>query len=400
MRCIINTILLKKLCIISTTKTFLKDTLQMNSAALLYCSKCVMDSTDTALTLDENGVCNHCRDYEQMRQSWNLEALVEKNEIKTLFEKIKSNAKGKQYDCIVGLSGGVDSSYIALLAKEYGLNPLCVHLDNGWNSELAVANIHSIVKTLNFDLYTHVIDWEEFKDLQRSFFKANVVDIEVLSDHAIFGVIMQLAKKYKIKAILSGANISTEFVMPRTWVHRKQDLTNIKDIQSKFGTLKIKSFPQVSTLSHVISMYVLKYKVYKPLNYIHYNKEQVKTILKEKLNWRDYGGKHHESLFTKFYQAHILPTKFNIDKRKAHLSTLICSGQTTRLLALEELKKPLYNPAELPQDFEFVCKKLDFTIDEMNTYLKTPPRSHFEFKTDQWIFDILSWVQKTFNIAK
>jgi N-acetyl sugar amidotransferase len=359
-----------------------------------------MDSTDQFINFDSNGRCNHCNDYDAMNKSWSLDSLISNNEIEKLFNKIKTRGKGQQYDCIVGLSGGVDSSYIALLAKEYGLRPLCVHLDNGWNSELAVANIHNIVKINGFDLYTHVIDWEEFKDLQRSFFKANVVDIEVLSDHAIFGVIMQLAKKYNIKSILSGANISTEYIMPRSWVHRKQDLTNIKDIQKKFGTVKIKSFPQVSTLNHVLSMYVLGYKVYKPLNYLRYNKDQVKKVLTEKLGWRDYGGKHHESIFTKFYQAHILPTKFNIDKRKAHQSTLICSKQTTRDAALEELKKPLYNPNELPLDFEFVCKKLEFSETEMNSYLRSPPVPHSFYKSDQWIYDILSFIQKTFKLSK
>lgn len=372
----------------------------MTSPNQQVCINCVMDRTDHFIRFNEEGVCNHCLDYKQMSQSWHLEQHIRNNDLIQLFDKIKAQGKNKQYDCIVGLSGGVDSSYIAYLVKEHGLRPLCVHLDNGWNSELAVANIHSIVNKLGFDLYTHVIDWDEFKDLQRSFFKADVVDIEVLSDHAIFGVIMQLAKKYKVKAILSGANIATEYVMPRSWVHRKQDLTNIRDIQKTYGSVKIKSFPQVSTLSHVFSMYVLKYKAYKPLNLIDYNKQAVKKLLQEKLGWRDYGGKHHESLFTKFYQAHILPVKFNIDKRKAHLSTLICSGQITKAEALEELKKPLYNPAELPQDFEFVCKKLDFTKDEMTAYLARPPRSHYEFKSDQWIFDILSWVQKKFKIAK
>ena len=359
-----------------------------------------MDQTDKLINFDVNGVCNHCRDYDQMNKNWNLPTLIQNNEIEKLFAKIKKQGQRQQYDCIVGLSGGVDSSYIAYLAKQHGLRPLCVHLDNSWNSELAVANIHSIVQTLGFDLYTHVIDWEEFKDLQRSFFKANVVDIEVLSDHAIFGVIMQLARKYKVKSILSGANIATEYIMPRSWVHRKQDLANIKDIQKKYGTNKIKSFPQVSTLSHIFSMYVLKYKVYKPLNYIAYNKENVKKILQEKLGWRDYGGKHHESVFTKFYQAHILPKKFNIDKRKAHLSTLICSGQISRSQSLTELEKPLYNPNELLQDYEFVCKKLDFKKEEMENYLNSPPRSHYDFKSDQWLFDILSWFQKKFNIAK
>ena len=353
------------------------------------CTRCVMDTTDKFITFDEQGVCSHCHAYETIVKEWDLDNLIKNKKFESTIQKIKEDGTGKDFDCIVGLSGGVDSSYIAWLCKKNGLRPLCVHLDNGWNSELAVANIHSIVDRLGFDLYTHVIDWEEFKDLQRSFFKANVVDIELLSDHAIFGVIMDLAKKHNIKYILSGANIATEAIMPKSWVHRKQDLANIKSIQKQFGTRKIKSFPQVSTIEHVCSMYVLGYSVLKPLNKIEYNKKAAKEILIKELGWRDYGGKHYESIFTKFYQAYILPNKFNIDKRKAHLSTLINSNQMTKEEALEELKKPLYNNQDLESDTEYVCKKLGFTRQEFQDYMKAPARSHYEFDSDQWIFDLL-----------
>lgn len=363
------------------------------------CSHCVMDITDREICFNESGVCDHCLAYKVRAEELNIPEKINNKAVDQLFADIKKQGKNQKYDCIIGLSGGVDSSYIAILASQYGLRPLCVHLDNGWNSELSVANIHSIVQKLNFDLYTHVIDWDEFKDLQRSFFKANVIDIELLSDHAIFGVIMQVAKKHNIKAILSGANFSTEFIMPRTWVHRKQDLTNIRDIQNKFGTRKIKTFPQVSTFSHVLAMYIQGFKVLKPLNLINYDKKQTKQMLMDKIGWRDYGGKHHESLFTKFYQAHILPTKFNVDKRKAHLSTLICSGQVSRDQALTELKAPIYNPNELPQDYEFVCKKLDFTSEEMANYLKQPPVPHSAYKSDQWVYDALNWFKNKFKLS-
>lgn len=346
-----------------------------------------MDTTDPHIVFDAQGVCNHCHKYETLVQEWNLDFHLKNQSLEKQMAQVKNAGAGKEWDCLVGLSGGVDSSYIALLAKKFGLRPLCVHLDNGWNSELAVANIHNIVKKCQFELYTHVIDWEEFKDLQRSFFKAHVVDIELLSDHAIFGVILQLARKHHIKYILGGANYATEAIMPSAWVHRKQDLRNIQDIQKKFGTRKLKTFPRVSTLEHVFFMYVMGYKVLKPLNYINYNKQQVKEILKTEFSWRDYGGKHYESIFTKFYQAHILPTKFNIDKRKAHLSTLINSGQITREEAKLELSKPLYDPQELEADTEYVCKKLGFSRQEMEDYLHSPPQSHYKFATDQWLFD-------------
>lgn len=363
------------------------------------CSRCVMDTTDPQITFNSEGVCSHCLEYEKIEATWNLPELIKNHALEKQMEMIRTAGEGKDYDCIIGLSGGVDSSYVAYLAHKYKLRPLCVHLDNGWNSELAVANIHRIVEQFKFELYTHVINWEEFKDLQRSFFKANVVDIEVLSDHAIFGVIMQLAKKFKVKYILSGANYSTESILPKSWVHRKQDLANIRDIQNHFGTRPMETFPQVSTLSHVISMYLMGFKVLKPLNLIDYRKKEVKKFLIEEMGWRDYGGKHYESVFTKFYQAHILPTKFNIDKRKAHLSSLICSHQMTREDAFEELKAPLYSAKDLQNDMEFVCKKLGFTITEMEAYLKSPAISHYSYKSDQWIFDALNSIRKVFKPA-
>ena len=369
----------------------------MNSTRTI-CSRCVMDTTDPQITFDEKGVCSHCRSYEKTVQAWNLKSHLENKTLDKVFSEIKQKGQGQDFDCIMGLSGGVDSSYIAWMAKEKGLRPLCVHLDNGWNSELATANIHNIVSKLGFELYTHVIDWQEFKDLQRSYFKAHVVDIEALSDHAIFGVILKLARQHKLKYILSGANIATEAIMPSAWVHRKSDLKNIEDIQKKFGTRKLKSFPRVSTLEHVFFMFGMGYKVLKPLNWIEYNKKAAKELLIKELDWRDYGGKHYESLFTKFYQAHILPTKFNIDKRKAHLSTLINSGQISRAEALEELKKPLYPPQELEADTEYVCKKLGFSRQEFADYLKSSPRSHYEFASDQKLFDFMNWFRQALQL--
>ncbi|MES2528815.1 MAG: N-acetyl sugar amidotransferase [Bdellovibrionota bacterium] len=363
------------------------------------CTRCVMDTTDPKITFDDQGVCNHCHDYDNILKNWPLKQYIQNDELGKLFATIKEKQKGEKYDCIIGLSGGVDSSYIAWMASQYNLRPLCVHLDNGWNSELATFNIHSIVEKLGFDLVTHVIDWEEFRELQRAFFKAGVIDIELLSDHAIFGVIIELARKHNIKYILSGANIATEAVMPKAWVHRKQDLANIKDIFKKFGEGKLKTFPQVSTMKHGILMYGLGYKVVKPLNLIDYHKDEAKKLLQEKLDWRDYGGKHYESIFTKFYQAHILPVKFNVDKRKAHLSTLINSGQISRDAALQELKKPLYDPKELKEDTEFVLKKLHLSSDWFEKYLHEKPISHYEYKTDQWLFDILSKLRDRFRPA-
>lgn len=353
-----------------------------------------MDSTDPEIQFDSAGVCSHCRSYDAFVSNWKLSERIERRELENTFAAIKRRGQGKDYDCVMGLSGGVDSSYVALLAKEHGLRPLCIHLDNGWNSEIAVRNIHQIVERCGFDLYTHVLDWEEFKDLQISFFKAGVIDLELLTDHAIFGVILELAKKHKIDRILSGANFSTEFVMPKKWVHRKSDLRNIRGIHQRFGQRTLKTFPQVSTLSHVWGMYVKGYKVIKPLNLIHYDKAQAKEKLKAEFGWKDYGGKHYESVFTKFYQAHILPAKFDVDKRKAHMSTLICSGQLTREEALKALREPLYNPLELENDTDYVCKKLGFSREWMKEYLSSPGHQHEDYPTDEAIFKFLQWGQK------
>lgn len=365
------------------------------------CIKCVMDTTDKNITFNEKGVCSHCRSYESLIETtWDVERHVMNNDLEKLFEHIKKSKGNSKYDCIIGLSGGVDSSYIAFLAKKYKLTPLCVHLDNGWNSELATNNIHNIIDICNFDLHTHVINWSEFRELQKAFFKANVIDLELLSDHAISGVIMKLAKKYNIKHILSGANYSTEYIMPKSWVHRKLDLTNIKSINMAFGTQKLKTFPMVSTLKHVINMYLLGYKVHKPLNLFNYNKSEAKTTLIKEFEWKDYGGKHYESIFTKFYQAHILPKKFNVDKRRAHLSSLIVSGQMTREEAIKELSLPLYDEAELLQDEEFVLKKLNFTKNWFDTYLKESEIPHLSYKSDQKIYNLLENVQQFFKIKK
>lgn len=359
------------------------------------CNRCIMDTTDPQIFFDAQGICNHCYEFDRTTEAWNLPRLLRDHALERKFEQIRKVGAGKDFDCIMGLSGGVDSSYVAWLAKEHGLRPLCVHLDNGWNSELAVANIHGIVKTCGFELFTHVIDWEEFKDLQRSFFRADVIDLELLTDHAIFGVIIQLAKKFKIKSILSGSNIATEAVLPKSWVHRKQDLANIRAIHKAYGTRSLRSFPQVSTLHHVFLMYGLGYRVVRPLNMIDYNKSAAKSLLTEKFGWRDYGGKHYESIFTKFYQAHILPEKFGVDKRKAHLSTLILSGQMSRESALKELEMPLYDPQELAADTAYVCKKLGFSTAEFQDYMERKPRGHYEFKTDQTTHDFLAWGQRT-----
>ena len=344
------------------------------------CSNCVLDTRDDAdILFDDRGVSNHCNQYFEHTGKAILPPDVAEKKLKVTLDRIKGEGKGKAYDCVLGVSGGVDSTYVAYLAKKWGLRPLVVHLDNAWNSELAVKNIESVVSKLGFDLFTYVIDWDEFKDLQLSYFKANVIDIEVLSDHAISACLYDQAKKHGIKTILSGNNTATEGILPGSWVHRKLDWLNIESIHNQYGTLPLKTFPKHTYWDAMMHKFVYKTQIIYPLDYINYNKAEVKEFIIKELGWRDYGGKHYESVFTRFYQSHILPEKFGIDKRKAHLTTLICSGQITKAEAIEELKKPIIDPELLKQDKEYSLKKLGFTSDSFEAYLRTPPVPHMHF---------------------
>jgi len=337
---------------------------------------------DPDIHFDKDGICNYYYDYQRAAAEGVLEGQKGEAALAALAERIKSDGKGKRYDCLIGLSGGVDSTYVALLVKRLGLRPLAVHLDNGWNSELAVKNVENIITKLGFDLYTLVVNWEEFKDLQLAYLRASVVDIEVVSDHAIFATMYKLAKEHNIGYIISGTNIVTEHIMPPSWLYHKMDFANLKDIHKQFGKKSLKTYPTFDFKKYVYYTAVLKLSPISILNYIPYNKKEVKETITRELEWRDYGGKHYESIFTKFYQAYILPEKFGIDKRKAHLSTLICSGQITREEALQELSKPLYQPEELMADMDYVLKKFGLSTAEFEAIMRTPPRSHTEFNTD------------------
>ncbi|NLR90507.1 N-acetyl sugar amidotransferase [Flammeovirga agarivorans] len=346
------------------------------------CSKTVMDTTDELISFDKDGISNHYFEYQKEKNKTLLDEPLRSQYLEKKVAQIKKDGIKKKYDCLIGLSGGVDSTYVALLVKKLGLRPLAVHLDNGWNSELAVSNIENIVNKLDIDLHTLVIDWNEFKDIQLSYLKASVIDIEVVSDHAIFSSMYKLAKEHNISHVISGTNVVTEFIMPKSWLYHKLDFLNLKDIHNKYGNVKLKTYPTFNIFKYIYYNSFLKLNPFSILNYVDYQKDEVKKIISDELNWRDYGGKHYESIFTKFYQAYILPEKFGIDKRKAHLSTLICSGQITREDAIKELEQPLYLPNELENDKEYILKKLGLSNSEFETIMNTPPRSHNDFKSD------------------
>ena len=360
----------------------------LKSSALTYrqCTNCILDSHDDPyMSFDENGVCAHCHEYttnakNYLRTGKEAEALLTET-----INKIKAQGKDKTYDCLIGLSGGVDSSYVAYLAKQYGLRALCVHFDNGWNSELAVMNIQNIVHKLNFDLDTYVIDWEEFKDLQLAYLKASVIDIEVLTDHAIYGTMFKIAKQHDIKYVLGGHNVVTEGILPFHWTYSKKDYINIKAIHKEYGQKELKTFPFLDKkMKKFIAQSGVEFVNY--LNWVNYQKDEVKQHLQKELDWRDYGGKHYESIWTRFYQGYILPEKFGVDKRKAHLASLICSGQMTREEALEEIKEPPYDAKQLKIDKEFVLKKLGLSEAEFDAIMQLPIRNHREFEMEGSLF--------------
>lgn len=347
------------------------------------CTKTVMDTTDENISFDENGISNHYYEYRAAAEKNLLKEPARSKALEKIINEIKENGKEKKYDCLIGLSGGVDSTYVAYLVKELGLRPLAVHFDNGWNSELAVHNVNSIIEKLGFDLHTIVVNWEEFRDLQLSYLKASVIDIEVVSDHAIQATMFKLASQFNINYIISGTNIVTEFILPHAWIYQKLDYTNLKSIHDKFGTIKLKTYPRVPFYKYIKYTGFQKLTPISLLDYVDYNKKEAIATITEKLDWRDYGGKHCESLWTKFYQNYILPTKFGVDKRKAHLSTLICSGQISREEALKTLELPIYDAQELSDDTEYVLKKLGISSQEFESIMKKHPIPHEFYGTHE-----------------
>jgi N-acetyl sugar amidotransferase len=340
-----------------------------------------MDTTDPEITFDADGISNHWYEYQNASRTL-LDASAAAAALSRSVDELKRAGRGKAYDCVLGLSGGVDSSYLAYLAVELGLRPLVVHFDNGWNSELAVSNIENLVKGLRLDLHTFVMDWPEFRDLQRAYFMASVVDLEVPTDHMILGALYRIAEQHGLKFLLSGTNVVTEAILPKRWYFSKFDLKNLRDIHDHFGTLPLRKLPALGFWQMTYYNQIRGISTVSLLDSVDYNKAVAKQLLMERFGWRDYGGKHYESVFTRFYQGYILPTKFNIDKRKAHLSTLICSGQITREEALKELQTPTYDATLQVEDKRYVAKKLGFSSDEFDTVLALPNRRHEEFSTD------------------
>lgn len=357
------------------------------------CTVTVMDTTDPDIWFDEDGVSSHAINFRK-----NLQPIVEAansgkrlDELEQLFARIKKAGEGKPYDCVVGVSGGVDSTYLILQAVKHGLRPLAVHFDSGWNSELAVDNINNIIKRLDLDLYTDVVDWREMRDLQLSFFKASVANCDIPTDHAFPSVAYQQAAKYGIKYILSGSNLSSESILPESWGYSATDARHVKAIQKRFGTVPLKTYPTLGRVKRHGWYEAFKgIRSVDPLNYMPYRYDEAKQTITDELGWRDYGGKHYESVFTRYFQGYYLPHKFGFDKRKAHYSSLIMSGQMTRDEALEKLQSPTYDESLREQDHAFIAKKLGVTTDELEEIFARPPVNHLDYPNDvrSWEFSL------------
>jgi len=360
----------------------------------IRCKRCLMDETAESIVFSATG-CNYCDEFIET-----LKKPVKKINvgINDLVNKIKQDGRNKPYDCIVGLSGGVDSSFTLLKAKELGLRPLAVHMDNGWDSELAANNIKNLVVNLGVDLYTHVIDWDEYRELMEAFFEADVIDIELLYDNAMLAVDYQQANKYGLKYILAGTNTSTEgFRMPKNWNWFKFDKKNIKSL-GKLRNIKLNTFTAMGTFDFIYFEFIKGIKWISFLDYLEiYNKYEALEILRRDFCYKPYPYKHYESIFTRFYQGFILPVKFGVDKRKVHLSNLILSGQISKEDALKQLGKiPYRSEQELVDDIAYFLKKMRWSKEKLMTYLERPERKHNEFGSEIKLYNSLKKIYLKF----
>lgn len=361
------------------------------------CVRCIMDTTAQEIEFDENGVCCFCRDYEKRAKKYFYTRKKMEDNLNRIINKIKKDGKKQKYDCVIGVSGGTDSTYLAFFAKKLGLRPLCVHLDNGWDSKESIDNIRNIVEKLNLDFYNYVADWDEFKDLQLAYLKASVINFEVPTDQAIRSVLYRVANERHIGYILLGSNMATEGILPGSWGYNCNDLVNMKAIHDRFGKVKMKNYPSLGLFREIYFHYIKDIKLVALFNFIPYIKKEVQKIIAQELDWKDYGEKHFESVITRFYQGYILPQKFGVDIRKANLSSLICSGQLTREEAIKEMEKSIYKEELLKTDKEYVLRKLGLTENEFEKIMNTPPKSHYDYKSSDRLLRFFISIYRIFE---
>lgn len=362
---------------------------QWDDGSRRVCTRCVMSTTDPDITFDDQGRCNHCTDYLDRLAHLTYQPGTSERELEALVERIKAAGRRSEYDCVIGVSGGVDSCYAAYVAKELGLRPLAVHLDNGWNSDTAVKNIKNIATVLGIDYQSFVLDWEDFRDLQLAFLRASVPEIETPTDIAIPGALHRVAADHGVRFIIAGGNYATEGILPRAWHYDAKDVRYLKGIHRRFGTGKLGAFPTFGFVRETYYKFVKGIRIVYLLNLVPYSKSEAMRKLQDDLGWEDYGGKHYESKITGFLHSYLLPVKFNIDYRRATLSSQICAGQTTRGEALEILTKPPFDAARVPDEKAYVAKKFGITLDEMDAILAAPPKTHRDYPNNERFLELV-----------
>ena len=375
----------------------------MASKKYQICSNCIMDTSDQEIVFDQNGWCDYCNNYyKKILPNWHTDYRGQ-IEIDNIVSKIQKDGKGRDFDCLLGISGGVDSSYLAYIAvKKFGLRPLIFHVDAGWNSQQAVHNIECIVEGLGLQLHTEVINWQEMKDLQLAYFRAQVPHLDSPQDHAFFASLYNFAAKYKIKYILNGGNYSTECVRePLEWAYHASDLIQLKDIHSKFGARPLKTFPMCDIFTYKFYYrYIKGIQVWRPLNCVPYIKEEAMQLLTNKFGWQKYEHKHYESRFNRFYESYWQPTKFGYDKRRAHFSSLILTKQMSRQEALSKISLPAYDEKTIAQDFEYIANKLDISIEELHILHSGPNKNWRDYKSRQSLISIGTKIMRKLGIQR
>ena len=362
-----------------------------------------MDASDPGIVFDDKGVCDHCNDFaENVLPDW-IQGDAGRAELAAIVQKIRASGKGKQFDCILGLSGGLDSSYMLhLIVTEFGLRPLVFHVDGGWNTDIAVNNIQMLVEKLGLDLYTEVINWQDMRDFQLAFFKSGVPHLDIPQDHAFIATLYHFAQTHGIKYIMNGGNLSTECVRnPLEWLYHGTDMAQINDIRRQFCTRPLKDYPFSSILFHKVYLrYVKGVRVVKPLNLLPYTKQMAIETLSSLYGWRAYPQKHFESRFTKFFEGYWLPTRFGYDTRRVQFSSLIQTGQMARAEALQKLELPAYDPATIDEEFAYVATKLGIPVEELRGYHSMPHKTWRDYKNQAWMFGIGSRVLKALGVEK
>ena len=359
------------------------------SSEYRICARCVMDTSDPEITFCRQGVCNHCDSYLREIKGLFYQGERSDRELERLIEQVRLDGKHREHDCVIGVSGGTDSSYLAYQTKQWGLRPLAVHVDNGWNSLEAVRNLRTVCEELKIDYVSYVLNWEDFRDVQLAFLRSSIVEIEIPTDVALMTALHEVAAKHGVRYVLSGGNLANEGILPFSWFYYPKDSLLLKSIHQKFGIRKPVRYYTFDFWQEIYYKFFRRIRLLYPLNYVPYSKADAKKTLEELFRWEDYGRQHQESHFTKFVQGYVQPTKFGIDYRRCIYSTQICLGRMTRAEALELLKTPPYDAAKLTEELAYIAKKLAISIEELEEILRKPPCTHRDYPNQEKLLSLI-----------